>query len=108
MRKVILVVAFLLLFSCSNEANRQGDLIEDELEVFTAESLAAYNGIDGAKAYVAIDGLVYDVTGLGLWPEGQHRGQYQAGQDLSDIIRRSPHGLSKLDDLEVVGRYIEE
>lgn len=74
-----------------------------EEKVFTLEELAQYNGKDGAKAYVAVDGVVYDVTGLKAWTEGKHNG-FEAGQDLTEAIKKAPHGTSKLEGLTVVGK----
>ncbi|RRD92678.1 cytochrome B5 [Clostridiales bacterium COT073_COT-073] len=72
-------------------------------KVFTVEELAKYNGKDGAKAYVAIDGVVYDVTEVKAWKEGMHNG-FEAGQDLTEAIQKAPHGTAKLEGLPVVGK----
>lgn len=75
-----------------------------DLRVFTLAELAEYDGKEGRKAYVAVDGMVYDVTDVGAWSGGTHQ-RNEAGQDLSDEINnRSPHGLRVLEDLEIVGR----
>ncbi len=39
---------------------------EDMLKL-TLDELAMYNGKDGQAAYVAIEGVVYDVTGIPSW-----------------------------------------
>lgn len=71
--------------------------------LLTLEELAAYNGKNGNPAYVAVDGVIYDVTNLPAWKNGEHNG-YQAGQDLTDIIKnKSPHGISKLSKVPIVG-----
>ncbi|WP_137598060.1 cytochrome b5 domain-containing protein [Paucilactobacillus kaifaensis] len=73
---------------------------------FTKAELAKYNGQDGAKAYVAIDGVVYDVTDIPAWAEGKHHGN-TAGQDLTEVIdNQSPHKRSVLKKLPAVGKYI--
>ena len=66
--------------------------------------MAKYNGKDGAKAYVAVDGVVYDVTGVDAWANGGHQG-FEAGQDLTDAIKKAPHGTSTLKGLTQVGTY---
>ena len=77
------------------------------LELTLAE-LAQYNGKDGNPAYVAVDGIIYDVTNLAKWKNGEHNG-YTAGQDLTDIIKnKSPHGVSKLEGVPVVGTLVAE
>ncbi len=79
---------------------------EEEL-VLTLEELAKYDGKDGNPAYIAIDGVVYDVTDVPQWKDGEHNG-YSAGQDLTDEIKNiSPHGLSKLKGLPVVGKLAD-
>lgn len=72
--------------------------------VLTVEELAAYNGKDGQPAYVAVDGVIYDVTDVPEWENGEHYSGLTAGNDLTEEIKnQSPHGLSVLDGLPVVG-----
>lgn len=74
---------------------------------FTLEELAAFNGKDGAKAYIAVDGVVYDVTEVEDWANGSHNG-YEAGKDLTTEIKdKSPHGIIKLDGLTIVGKVVQ-
>lgn len=70
---------------------------------FTLEELAVFNGKNGQPAYVAVDGVVYDVTNNKGWIEGQHNG-YTAGVDLTEAIKAAPHGLNALKDVPVVGK----
>jgi predicted heme/steroid binding protein len=76
---------------------------EAELEVFTKESLAAFNGLNGSRAYVAVDGVVYDVTDSPRWRGGNHNG-IQAGQDLTFTFNQQ-HGDNRLSSFPIVGRY---
>lgn len=69
----------------------------------TAEELAAYDGTDGRKAYVAVNGTIYEVTDVSAWAGGQHNGNV-AGKDLTDAIKNSPHGEKVLEKLTVVGK----
>jgi predicted heme/steroid binding protein len=69
----------------------------------TIEELAAYDGKNGNPAYVAVDGVIYDVTDVSQWTGGKHNG-YTAGQDLTEAIKKAPHGTSKLEGLPVVGK----
>jgi predicted heme/steroid binding protein len=115
MKKVSMVSLFFMLVfvlsacATSNEdVTRREDIVDDELRTFTLTELALYDGRDGADAYVAVDGYIYDVTGNAQWPNGLHRGQHQAGQDLTDVILGSPHGRSVLEGLTIVGRLVDE
>jgi predicted heme/steroid binding protein len=74
----------------------------EELEIITLAELATFDGQNGRLAYVAVDGLVYDVTGVPAW-NGGHQG-LQPGADLTSAIERSPHGRSVLRGLRVVGK----
>ena len=73
--------------------------------VFTAQSLSQYNGKNGAPAYVAVNGIVYDMTSIGAWTNGQHQG-YSAGQDLTAAFQNSPHSEQLLSQLPIVGTYV--
>lgn len=76
-----------------------------EETVFTLEELATYNGKDGQPAYVAVDGVVYDVTASPEWTNGEHKMGVTAGQDLTDIIKeKSPHGVAILEKFPIVGK----
>ncbi len=77
------------------------------LRTFTAEELTKYDGKNGNPAYVAVNGTVYDVSSVPEWQGGNHQSRFQAGRDFSEDIKKSPHGLSKLDTVPVVGTYVE-
>ena len=78
----------------------------DQLELTLAE-LATYNGKDGQPAYIAVDGVVYDVTESDAWKNGKHNG-FEAGKDLTEEIKnQSPHGVSKLEGVTAIGVIVE-
>lgn len=89
--------------SVTNQTETAGSEVNAQERVFTLEELSTYNGKDGNEAYVAVDGIVYDVTGLPAWTGGEHNNNY-AGQDLSEAIKNAPHGTSKLKGLTIVGK----
>lgn len=72
-------------------------------KIFTLDELKNYDGKEGRKAYIAVDGVVYDVTNVAAWQGGTHHGN-NAGSDVSDRIVKAPHGKSILEKLEVVGK----
>lgn len=73
------------------------------LELTLAE-LKQFDGKGGRKAYIAVGGTIYDVTGNLNWFRGNHNG-FEAGQDLTAAMdNESPHGRSKLVGLPIVGK----
>jgi predicted heme/steroid binding protein len=73
--------------------------------VFTLEELAQYNGRNGQPAYVAVDGVVYDMTNVPEWAGGIHARKYLAGQDGTQILATlAPHGKELLQGIPVVGK----
>lgn len=74
-------------------------------KTFTLDELSQYNGADGKKAYVAVDGIVYDMTNVPQWKGGQHHG-LTAGIDASQAILKSPHGKSVIEKLTPVGKLV--
>lgn len=83
-------------------ANTQNNTVSSVKKVFTLDELKKYNGENGTPAYVAIDGVVYDVTNNDNWQNGKHEG-VAAGNDLSAALNSSPHGKSVLGKLPIVG-----
>ena len=73
---------------------------------FTIEELAEFDGRDGRPAYVAYQGVVYDVTESAMWGEGDHEGLHQAGADLTSEHDDAPHDVYVTDFTEV-GRLVE-
>lgn len=85
------------------EAAAEEPQAEEAGQELTLEELAKFNGKDGARAYVAVDGVIYDVTDSALWKNGGHNG-FEAGQDLTEgITEKSPHGLKVLERMPKVG-----
>ncbi|MCB2294541.1 heme/steroid-binding protein [Clostridium algoriphilum] len=76
--------------------------IGERQQTFTLEELSKYNGIGGNPAYVAINGIVYDVSSVKAWAGGVHFG-VSAGKDVTEEFNTC-HGDSKiLDKLPKVG-----
>jgi predicted heme/steroid binding protein len=87
--------------STTSEAVTQSKEVEVIDEVFTAEELAEYDGLNGQPAYAAIDGLVYDLSSI--FRNGEHYG-YKAGLDLTAAFYQE-HSADILKRFEVVGTY---
>ena len=66
--------------------------------------MSQYTGQNGKPAYIAVDGVIYDVTNVPQWKNGGHNG-FSAGKDLTKEIKTvSPHGTSKLNGVPAVGK----
>lgn len=70
----------------------------------TLEELSTYNGRDGKSAYVAVSGVIYDLSNSKLWTDGNHEGAHQAGQDLTEELKTAPHVRSVIERFPVVGQ----
>ncbi|WP_410506275.1 cytochrome b5 domain-containing protein [Haloimpatiens sp. FM7315] len=81
------------------------DYKKREEATFTLEELKKYDGKKGNNAYVAIDGVVYDVTYNAVWAGGTHFG-LNAGQDLSEEIKSCHNKENILKTLKKVGVLI--
>ncbi len=77
--------------------------VSSELRVFTLTELAQYNGDNGTTAYIAVNGIVYDVTNASEWENGWHKDMHLAGTDATAAFADSPHAASFLDSLPIVG-----
>lgn len=77
----------------------------------TLQELSFYDGKDGRTAFVAVDGVIYDVTNSRLWRGGEHDPSHHkayAGTDVSEILHNSaPHGKEMLEVFPIVG-YLTE
>ncbi|MDF2610280.1 MAG: cytochrome [Lachnospiraceae bacterium] len=71
---------------------------------FTLEELAAFDGISGNPAYVAVNGIVYDMGDVAAWSGGRHFG-LNAGRDLTQQFTTCHQGVTtRLETLPVVGK----
>ncbi len=50
-------------------------------------------GERGAPMWVAVDGIVYDVSQCARWRSGLHEGQHFPGQELTQEFAEAPHGV---------------
>ena len=116
MKKILVLASTLVLlsgFSVFAEENMEEHHNPKEmnqemvLPEMTIEELSKYNGKNGEKSYVAIDGIIYDTTNAKGWKDGVHTksgGKVMAGTDASLQIEKSPHKKEVLKDLKKVGK----
>jgi predicted heme/steroid binding protein len=75
---------------------------------FTKRELGQYNGKDGASAFIAYEGKVYDVSPSFLWQGGRHQVLHTAGVDLTAGLDQAPHGADLLERFPVIGMLEED
>lgn len=76
-----------------------GQLFAATLPTLNAASLKQYDGKNGHKSYVALNGKVYDVSNVEEWKGGKHYAGMVAGTDVTPYISKSPHGAGIIDDV---------
>lgn len=74
-----------------------------ESRIISEAELKKADGRNGNPAYIAIQGIVYDVSSFPGWKGGEHH-KLQAGAELSENFLKSGHGVAYLQKLPVVGR----
>lgn len=92
---------------CEQQINkprvRMNETSQPDMKEFTIEELAQYDGSDGKPAYVAVNGIVYDVSNVEAWNDATHFG-LRAGRELSDLFNGCHYGIMEtLRDVPKVG-----
>lgn len=75
------------------------------MQELTLAQLASFDGHEGRSAYVAYQGMVYDLTDSPMWPGGEHQDLHGAGADLTQEHEDAPHDVY-VTDFPVVGRLV--
>lgn len=76
-------------------------------ERLSIEELQQFDGKEGQPTYVAVHGKIYDLSGSRLWKGGTHARKHLAGADLTDALKKAPHGIEKLQGFPVVGEVVK-
>jgi len=109
MKKLMICVLVMFVFVCTSTGYCRAKAIkvtavsQNAERVFTLAELSKYDGKNGRPAYIAVDGVVYDESGVPAWKSGGHKGG-KAGMDITALIKRAPHGLKVLGERKIVGR----
>lgn len=110
---VAVIVAVMLLWPSGphvgDAAKLERTFTQQELDriaskTVTLSELATANGEGGRQAWVAVNGVVYDVTAVDGWRRGRHHG-IVAGTDATQKFVGSNHAVETLQRLPVVGGY---
>lgn len=75
-------------------------------QLITREELYRCNGKDGAPAFVAYNGRIYDVSESLLWRNGRHQAMHSAGIDLTFTLDQAPHGEDLLERVPLIGTLV--
>lgn len=70
----------------------------------TIAELAKYDGLAGRAAYVAVGGVIYDVSTSQFWKESDQEKGHQAGRDLTEELKSAPHLKAVIERSPVVGK----
>ena len=99
------------LFNMTLLESESGDAAEKpaqgELEVFTISELSKYDGTSGNLAYIAVNGIIYDVTNNPAWAAATHFG-LKAGKDVTAAFASCHANQKILSKLKPVGRLQDE
>ncbi|MCX7709127.1 MAG: hypothetical protein N2484_04690 [Clostridia bacterium] len=94
------------------DSNYKETETQETVKTFTREELAQFDGKNGRKCYVALYGVVYDLTDVKGWKKGSHGHGIIGGKDWTALFEKhapkshkNPEFLKKL---PVVGKYIGE
>ena len=80
---------------------------QDKPRKFTYEDLKQFNGSNGQPLYIVFKGKVYDFTSSMLWSEGKHIGMHTSTDDLTEAIKKAPHGEDNVFRFPLVGELEE-
>lgn len=93
------------LFNLTLQEDELDDAIpvQGQPDVFTKSELLTYDGMHGNPAYVAVNGIVYDVTNNSAWAAATHFG-LKAGTDVTAAFVSCHADQDILSKLKPIGR----
>lgn len=87
-----------------SKKDKKDKKVRSEDKVFTKKQLSEYDGQNRNRRYIAVDGIVYDVTDKETWSGGRHYG-VAAGKDLTTYFNTCHKNQRDiLNKLEIVGK----
>jgi len=94
------IIFSIKIFSEEKLTTPTGGQIVDKEKIFTVDELAKYDGKNGNPPYVAVDGVVYDMTGI--FQDGFHYSHF-AGKELTNAFYKK-HVKGQITKYPVVGK----
>jgi len=82
-----------MIYESNNSMDRSGSF--QRQKEYTLEELSTYDGASGRAAYVAVNGIIYDISKEAAWGGGTHFGLY-AGKDLSGEFMGCHKGMLEI------------
>lgn len=73
------------------------------MKFYTLDMLKKYNGKNGNPSYIAFKGKIYDVSKSFLWKNGKHQALHSAGMDLTEALKKAPHGEDFIKRFPLIG-----
>ncbi len=74
---------------------------------FASDDLKQFDGQNGHPLYIVFKGKVYDLTSSKLWPQGKHMGMHIQSEDLTEAIKKAPHGEDNVYRYPLIGELAE-
>jgi predicted heme/steroid binding protein/uncharacterized membrane protein len=105
---VMTTTAFIVTFVVGPRLKARHAVVDPHKRDLTPAELSSFAGKDGAPAYIAYKGVIYDATGSRMWQKGSHLAKHQAGFDLTEMLKLAPHGEDRVARLPVVGKLLAE
>ena len=101
---VMVVSALFVVLVIGPKLRKKKTLPLSDSGELTLEELGAFDGEDGRPAYIAFEGIIYDVSNSKLWGNGSHMKRHQAGTDLTDVLSQAPHQEDKVIAMPEIGK----
>ena len=80
---------------------------EAKVKKFASDDLKQFDGLNGHPLYIVFKGKVYDLSSSKLWPQGKHMGMHTQSEDLTEAIKKAPHGEDNVFRYPLVGEFTE-
>ena len=80
---------------------------QTKIKKISPEDLKQSDGLNGHSLYIVFKGKVYDLTSSKLWLQGKHMGMHNLSEDLTEAIKKAPHGEDNVYRFPLIGELAE-